>query len=104
MVGLAPYAGNGKAAKPHEVSYRIRSRGTTARLRRDFQVAEPEQGSLWFIGEADNFPAVGQDDLLHDGQAKSGPASLRGEIGFEDFGAILGGNARTVVAHFQYGF
>ncbi len=64
-------------------------------------MAESEEGTFGRVGEAFDLPAVGEDDLLHDGEAKAGPVRLGGEVGFEDLGALFRGDTGAVVAHFQ---
>ena len=58
-------------------------------LRSQFQVGDAEGGPLRFVGEAFDFPAVGQDDLLHDSEPEAGTLLLGGEIGLEYLGSAL---------------
>src|SRR6266849_4729474 len=67
-------------------------------------MGDAEERALRRIREALDLPTVGQDDLLHYGQAEAGPFGVSGEIGLEDFGALMVGNAGTIVAHFQESF
>ena len=63
--------------------------------------AEERAGRL--VGQAFDFPAVGQDDLLHDRQPQAGAFGVGGEVGLENLGAVFGGHAGTVVGDFDEG-
>src|SRR5271154_7136647 len=47
----------------------------------DFKVRDAEERPGRFIGQAFDLPAVGQDDLLHDGQAQAGAFRMGGKVG-----------------------
>src|SRR5258708_141364 len=67
----------------------------------EFYVGEAEEGAGGLVGKIFNSPAVGQHDLLNDGESKAGAFLVRGEIGLEDFSAVFGGDAGTVVGNFN---
>ena len=69
--------------------------------RREVDVSDSEDRAARFVGQAAYFPAMGQDDLLDHRQAEAGPFQMGGKIGFEDLGAVLGRNARAVVANLE---
>jgi len=70
------------------------------------EVGDTEDGATGLVGEALDFPTVRENDLLNDGEAEAGALALllHGEVGFENLGAAFGGDARTVVAHFEDDF
>ena len=65
---------------------------------------DAEDGALGSVGEAFDFPAVGEDNLLHDGEAEAGSGWLSGEVGFENLDALRRGNAGAIVANLEEGF
>ena len=66
-------------------------------------MADAEDGALRLVGEALDFPAMGQDDLLDHGEAQSGTLLVRGEIRLENFLAAFGRHTGAVIADFQRG-
>ena len=67
-------------------------------------MGDAEDGTPRFVGQAFNLPAMREDNLLDYGQAEAGTASLGREIGLEDLGAAVGGNAGAVVTQIKAGF
>jgi len=67
-------------------------------------VGDAEDGPARLIAETYNFPAVREDNLLHYGQAETGAFLVRGEIWLENFPAVFGRHAGTVIADFQNRF
>ena len=66
-----------------------RSGGTVSILVLKLDVGNAEKSAGGIVGHALDFPAVGQDDLLDDGQAKAGAFRMGGEVGFENLGAVF---------------
>jgi len=91
QVGDLPYAGRSETCP-------------TPRLRGDLEVGDAEDGALGLVGEALDFPAVREDNLLDDGQAQASALLLGCEVRLEDFIAAFGGDARAVVADLEDGF
>ena len=60
-------------------------------------MGEAEEGAFGLVRKALNFPAVGENNLLHDREAKARPLGVRGEVGLEDFGALIFGHPGAVV-------
>ena len=67
-------------------------------------MGDPKDSAFRRIGQAFNFPAVGQHDLLDDSQSKAGACLLSGEVGFEDLGAAFRRDPGAVVADLQRRF
>ena len=67
-------------------------------------MGDAEDGAPRFVGEAFDLPAVREHDLLDDRQAQTGALLLGREVGLEDLGAAVRGNARAVVADLEHGF
>jgi hypothetical protein len=67
-------------------------------------VADAEDRALGLVGKAGDIPAVRENYLLDDCKAEAGARFLRRKIGFENFGAIIGWDARTIIADFEHGF
>src|ERR1039458_8624226 len=78
--------------------------GALCRLCGEFQVGNAKHGALRVIAEAFDLPAVGEDNLLDHRQSQTGALLLRSEVGLEDLGPAVGGNARAIVPHFERGF
>src|SRR5688572_27288062 len=76
---------------------------TTGSDRSEFDVRDAEDRTAGFVGEACDFPAMSQHDLLHHRKAESSSLLMRGEVRLEDFLAMFGGDARAVVADFDHG-
>ena len=53
------------------------------------------------VGQAFDFPAVCQNDLLNHGQSQPGALLIGREVGFENFLPAFGRNSGTVVTHFK---
>ena len=68
----------------------------------EFQMGDSEDRAFRFVGQALDFPAVGEDDLLDDGQPQAGALFLSGKIRFEDFRAVFGRNTWAVIADFEH--
>ena len=64
-------------------------------------MGDAEDGAFRLVAEALNFPAVGEDDLLHDGEAEAGAFLMRREIGLENLLPAFGRDAGAVVADFE---
>src|SRR6266498_4669257 len=77
------------------------SGGMSGAFRRQPQVSDPEESTFGLVGQALDLPTVRQDDLLHDRETETGAFLVCCEIGFEDLGAVLRRDARTIVAHFE---
>src|SRR6266536_3615435 len=65
------------------------------------QVGDSENRASRVIGHTFYLPTVRQNDLLDHGQAQPRSFLVRGEIGFENFGAVLRRNAGAVVADLE---
>lgn len=82
---------------PDAVTGRIRHTS----LGEGLEMADAEDGAFGIVGEALDFPAMREDDLLDDGETKAGPLLVRGEVGFENFLSLFGQNAGAVITNFQ---
>src|ERR1041385_3866006 len=66
-----------------------------------FQMRNPKHRALWLIAEAANFPAVRQNDLLHNGETEASAFLMRGEVRLENFFAFVRWHAGTIIANFN---
>src|SRR5208282_6018242 len=73
-------------------------------LRKYFKMGQSENRSFRLIGQAADFPTVGENNLLDHRESQACALFLGGKIGFENLGASLGGHARAVVAHLDQRF
>ena len=77
------------------------SGGTSSILVIELDMGNAKERAGRFVGQALDFPAVREDDLLHDRQAQAGPFLIGGEVGLENLRAILRRHARAVVGNFD---
>src|SRR5262245_41172947 len=68
------------------------------------QVTEAEDGPAWLVRNVFDLPAVGEHDLLDDGEAEPGAFLVSREIRLKNLQALLRGHARAVVANLQNRF
>ena len=64
-------------------------------------MGEAKDSAFWDVRETLDFPAVGEHDLLDDGQAEPRALLVGGEIRLEDFRALVVGNTGAVVADIE---
>src|ERR1039458_7457332 len=71
------------------------------RLHRNFQVSDAEDGAYWLVGQAFDFPAVREDNLLDHRQTEAGAFLMGGEVGVKNFLAAFGRDTVAIVPDFN---
>jgi hypothetical protein len=68
------------------------------------EVRDAKNGALGFVRVVFDFPAMGQDDLLHDGQAQASAFGGGGKIGLKNLSAMVVRHAWTIIDHIDHRF
>ncbi len=68
------------------------------------EMADAKDGAPRMVASALDFPAVGQHDLLHDGEAQPSALLLGRKIRLEDLAPVFRRDPGAVVAKFEDGF